>query len=251
MIIPTAEPFFFPGGSTGVLLVHGFTGAPKEMRWMGEYLHEQGYSVLGVRLAGHATQMEDLNHVKWSDWLNSVEDGYHILKGASEKIVIAGLSMGGILSLLFAANFEVSGVIAMSTPYALPPDPRLRLLRWLWRVYPYAPKDEPDWKDSTPAQDHIDYPKYPTKAILALKGLVEQMQRVLPEVHVPALLMHSRQDKNVPPENMELIYKQLGSQDKSMLWLENSGHVIVRDAEKARVFRAAEAFIRRVCQDSD
>ena len=99
MIIPTAEPFFFPGGSTGVLLVHGFTGAPKEMRWMGEYLHEQGYSVLGVRLAGHATQMEDLNHVKWSDWLNSVEDGYHILKGASEKIVIAGLSMGGILSL--------------------------------------------------------------------------------------------------------------------------------------------------------
>jgi carboxylesterase len=251
MIIPTAEPFFFPGGSIGVLLVHGFTGAPKEMRWMGEYLHKQGYSVLGIRLAGHATQIEDLPHVKWSDWLNSVEDGYHILKGASEKIVVAGLSMGGILSLLFASQFDVSGVIAMSTPYSLPSDPRMRLLRWLWRVYPYVSKGEPDWQDPTPVQDHIDYPKYPTKAILELKELVDQMQHALPKVRVPALLMHSRQDGGVPPENMELIYEHLGSQDKNMFWLENSGHVVVRDAEKERVFQAADEFIRRVCLSTD
>jgi carboxylesterase len=50
-IIPSAEPFYFPGGKTGCLLVHGFTGSPKEMRWMGEYLAGQGYTVLGVRLA--------------------------------------------------------------------------------------------------------------------------------------------------------------------------------------------------------
>jgi carboxylesterase len=248
MIIPTAEPFFFPNGPTGVLLVHGFTGAPKEMRWMGEYLHQQGYSVLGVRLAGHATQMEDLARVKWSDWLNSIEDSYHILKGASDKIVIAGLSMGGILSLLFAYRYDVSGVIAMATPYSLPPDPRMGLLRWLWRIYPYAPKGEPDWQDSTPVQDHIDYPKYPTKAILELQELIQQMQTALPKVRVPALLMHSRQDGSVPPENMELIYERLGSQDKNMLLLENSGHVVVRDAEKVQVFQAADTFIRRVCQ---
>ena len=62
LTIPTAEPFFFPGEkSTGVLLTHGFTGAPKEMRWMGEYLNrEHGYPCLGVRLAGHATRPEDM-----------------------------------------------------------------------------------------------------------------------------------------------------------------------------------------------
>jgi len=47
MIIPTAEPFFLPGNRVGCLLVHGFTGAPKEMRWMGEFLNQQGYTVLG------------------------------------------------------------------------------------------------------------------------------------------------------------------------------------------------------------
>ena len=60
MIIPTAEPFYLPGNNIGCLLVHGFTGAPKEMRWMGEFLGNQGYTVLGIRLAGHATTPEDM-----------------------------------------------------------------------------------------------------------------------------------------------------------------------------------------------
>ncbi|MBI1854527.1 MAG: carboxylesterase, partial [Chloroflexi bacterium] len=64
-IIPTAEPFFLPGSKTGCLLIHGFTGAPKEMRWMGEYLADKGYSVLGVRLAGHATRPEDMIRSNW------------------------------------------------------------------------------------------------------------------------------------------------------------------------------------------
>ncbi|MEJ5224047.1 MAG: hypothetical protein WHV44_06280, partial [Anaerolineales bacterium] len=63
MIIPTTEPFFFPGrnNAPGVLLIHGFTGTPKEMRWMGEYLNEKhGFTCLGVRLTGHATRPEDM-----------------------------------------------------------------------------------------------------------------------------------------------------------------------------------------------
>ena len=53
MIIKTAEPFYFPGNSTGCLLIHGFTGTPKEMRPLGDFLADKGYSVLGIRLSGH------------------------------------------------------------------------------------------------------------------------------------------------------------------------------------------------------
>ena len=60
MIVKNAEPFYFPGNSTGCLLIHGFTGAPTEMRPLGEYLAENGFSVLGVRLSGHGTRMADL-----------------------------------------------------------------------------------------------------------------------------------------------------------------------------------------------
>src|SRR4030042_4040682 len=129
MIIPTAEPFFFPGNKIGCLLVHGFTGAPKEMRWMGEYLNNVGYSVLGVRLAGHATQPEDMERMHWEDWIACIEDGYLMLKSLVDHIFMIGLSMGGILSLQFSAHHPVSGVVTMSVPYAMPDDPRLPFLR--------------------------------------------------------------------------------------------------------------------------
>ena len=63
MILPGAEPFFLPGGKRGVLLIHGFTGLPAEMLLLGQYLNMRGYTVLGVRLAGHATTVEDMSHM--------------------------------------------------------------------------------------------------------------------------------------------------------------------------------------------
>ena len=247
MIIPTTEPFFFPGGPVGCLLVHGFTGTPKEMRWMGEYLAEKGFSVLGIRLAGHATSLEDMARSRWQDWLTSVEDGWHTVSGFCDRTVILGLSMGGVLSLLFSTLKPVTGVVAMSTPYALPPDPRLRFLRWLHWIQPIAPhSSESDWVDHTAEAVHTSYGVYPSRSILELNDLLAQMRSTLPTVDVPVLLMHSRGDGGVSPESMPKIYADLDTEDKEMLWLENSGHVITRDAERERVFAAAEAFIRRV-----
>jgi carboxylesterase len=123
MIIPTTEPFFFPGrnNAPGILLTHGFTGTPKEMRWMGEYLNQKhGFTCLGVRLTGHATRPEDMIRSRYTDWLASVEDGFHLLAGAAPRVYLAGLSMGGVLSLLAASSLPVHGVIAMATPYNLP-----------------------------------------------------------------------------------------------------------------------------------
>jgi carboxylesterase len=72
------------------------------------------------------------------------------------------------------------------------------------------------------------------------------MRQSLPKVSVPVLLIHSRADGGVPPENMQRIYDALGSTDKSMLWLENSGHVVTRDQEREKVFEAALAFVNRL-----
>jgi carboxylesterase len=246
MIIPTAEPFFFPGNRIGCLLIHGFTGAPKEMRWMGEYFRNLGYTVLGVRLAGHATRVEDMMRMHWQDWLASVEDGYCLLQGCVDQVFVIGLSMGGILSLLFTSQHPVSGVVAMSTPYALPDDPRLPFIKILSSLMPKVKKGPPDWHNPEAAKDHVEYPYFPTRGIIQLRELLSEMRSVLPEVHVPVLLIHSRQDTGVVPHNAEQILAALGSQDKQLFWVENSGHVITREPDRQLVFSKVNEFILRV-----
>ena len=235
-----------PGDDTGCLLVHGFTGTPKEMRWLGEYLNAAGRSVLGVRLAGHATSLDDMARTRWQDWLASVEDGLGLPSGVTTRIFVLGLSMRGVPSLPAGARYPVAGVVAMSTPYQMQPDWRLRFVRPISAVMPRVDKGAPDWRNPDAARDHVDYPYYPTRSVGELNSLLAEMRAALPSVRVPVLLVHSRQDTGVPPANMENIYARLGSSDKTMLWVENSGHVIIREPEREKIFEAALQFITRV-----
>jgi carboxylesterase len=250
-IIPTAEPFFFPASTeVGILLVHGFTGAPKEMRWMGEYLHQQGFTVLGIRLAGHATRPEDMLRSNYTDWLASVEDGFHLLSGAVKNVYMMGLSMGGILTLTTVAYLPVKGLVTMSTPYSLPPDPRLRHIEWLSKAIPFMPKgdEEPGstWFDKEAWKEHVSYPQNPLHGIGELNKLLGLMHAALPQIRIPALLIHSKNDNYVVKDSLQQIYEHLGTSDKQMLWIKGSGHVITRDAQRQTVFKAAADFVRRV-----
>jgi carboxylesterase len=244
MIIPTAEPFFFTGNRTGCLLVHGFTGAPKEMRWMGEDLSKRGYTILGARLAGHATCIDDMVHLKWQDWLASVEDGFCLLRGCTDKVFVIGLSMGGILSLLFSSQHPVNGVVTMSVPYALPNDPRLPFLNLLSGFVHTVAKGEPDWRNPEAAKDHVEYPFFPTKGLIQLRDLLSEMRAALPKVQAPALIIHSKRDGSVPTSDAKKIFASLGSRNKELMWVENSGHVIPREPDRQLVFDKVDDFIQ-------
>ncbi len=250
MIIPEAEPFYFPGNLVGCLLVHGLTGTPKEMRWFGEYLGGQGYSVLAIRLAGHATKVDDLQRMQWQDWLASVEDGYDLLKGCADRVFLIGLSLGGILALLFAARHGVTGVVSMSAPYDLPNYPRLKFIRILAPFITKVNKGMSDWQNPEAAKDNIEYPHNPTRAVIQLRNLLAEMRLALPAVKAPALIIHSRKDSSVPASDAEKIYSAIGSQDRQLVWVENSGHNIPREPDRQLVFLKTHEFIQRVIPNS-
>jgi carboxylesterase len=221
------------------------------MRWMGEFLNEQGYTCLGIRLAGHATDPDDMIRSNWTDWIASVEDGYHLLRGVTGNIFLAGLSMGGVLSLLMSTRLSVKGVVAMSTPYKLPDDPRLRHIEWIGKIVPYMPKgkEEPGagWFDKEAWKDHVSYPQNPVRSIGEINKLLGEMREALPKVTTPVLLIHSKDDTYVLPENMELIYTDLkNAPDKTKLYITGSGHVVTRDAARDQVFKSVFEFIQRV-----
>jgi carboxylesterase len=250
-IIPTAEPFFFPGSRTGCLLIHGFTGAPKEMRQLGEYLREKGYTVLGIRLAGHATRPEDMIASSWTDWTASVEDGYHLLHGAVDRVYLIGLSMGGALSLLMSARLDVKGVVAISSPYQLAADWRMNFTEWIGKFQPYLPKSKgapsEGWFDIDAWRQHVSYSENPIRSIGQLHDLLAELRLALSQVHVPVLLIHSQDDRYVPPQNMELTFAALvNSPDKTKQYITGSGHVATEDASRQQVFEMVNEFIGRL-----
>ena len=251
--MPNAEPFFFPGepGKPGILLIHGFTGTPQNLRGMGQYLNsEQGYTCMGIRLAGHGTSPEDMARTKFTDWIVSAEQGFKSLTDVVDDIYLAGLSMGGALALLLSTRLQVRGVISMATPFDLGKDWRLNFTGLLALFQPYLPKqaDPPGagWYDKAAYKEYVSYDCNPVRSVTQLRKLLRIMRDSLPKVKVPVLLMHSRQDVYPIKDSMPLIFERLGTQDKECLWLEGSGHVITMDAQRETVFRASANFIRRV-----
>lgn len=250
ILVDQGEPFFYPGGDKACLLIHGFNGAPEEMRWMGRYLADQGFTVLGIRLFAHATQVEDMNRARWEDWLANVEDGYHILRGLASEVVVLGISMGGALTLLLAREFELTGVLVMATPIRIP-DARVERIRPLLplisKVMPTIRLlRESDWVDEEAEKLQLHYHEFAVRAAAELHDLLSEMRGSLGRVKAPALLIYARGDLGTPPDVPQFIHDQLGSTDKQILWLENGGHNIARDAGREQAFEAAAEFIRRV-----
>jgi len=223
---------------------------------MGEYLNGQGYTCLGVRLAGHATDPEDMIRSRYTDWIASVEDGYHLLRGVTENIYLFGLSMGGVLSLLISTRLKVRGVVAMSTPFGLPKDYPVWYINLVSAFVRYRPKSKgipgAGWFDKAAYADHTSYPKNPIRSTAELKKLFLELYRAISTVNAPVLLIHSRDDAYVLPENMERIYDALiHASDKTKLYITGSGHVVTRDAARHQVFESVLEFIQQVESQSE
>src|SRR5215831_13192485 len=150
--------FFYPGGRKGVLLIHGLTGTPTEMKHIGKGLARRGFTVYGAQLAGHCGTEADLLATGWQDWYRSIESAMFVLCSCVDHVFAAGLSMGAILALHLAAKHpdKVGGLGLYSTSFwydGWSTPPLARFLPLLMRLpfgrryrfmeaFPYGVKDE-------------------------------------------------------------------------------------------------------------
>ncbi len=249
LIVPKSEPFLFPGSRSGCLLLHGFTSMPEEMRPLGECLRDQGFTVLGVRFAGHATHPWDLARTHWKDWLVNVEEGMAILQSVCDQIFIIGQSMGGMVALLAAARYPVAGVVTLSTPYDLDDDWRSRTVR-LWSFFipiifkGLTPIYDP--RSTRREKDYPAYPYFPTRILAEVEDLKREMRSGLPKVVAPVLIIQSRQDPGVSAQNAEHLFAALHSADKELFFLEQGGHSIVLDPQCEPAFEKICQFLKKV-----
>ncbi|MBZ0301059.1 MAG: alpha/beta fold hydrolase [Anaerolineae bacterium] len=258
-LMPGAEPFFYPRGTVGCLLVHGFMSSPGEVRWLGQHLAEQNRTVCGVRLAGHGSDYHDMTRVRWQDWYGSLLDGYHLLKNHCSHIYVVGHSMGGTLALLAAADLPMDGVIVLAAPVQF--TSRTLALAFLLRhVLHYV-----DGRDTSelpqrvrgeqaqrgePVRGRIRYDTWSVHALAELVALAKAARAQLPRITVPACLMYATQDQTAPISNRELIAGQIRSKVIEVQTLYTSGHNLALDAECETVFQLTADFIWRHSQET-
>jgi carboxylesterase len=250
----STEPFFWPGGTTGCLLVHGLTGSPYEMRFLGERLRTAGHTVRGIRVDGHGTRPEHLERCRWQDWYGSVEAGFEVLTAHCSKLVAVGLSMGGLLALRLARDYpdDVSAVVLLSPALILrnPWPARLEsVLAPLSLLLPsgaaHWPKGDSDIADAEARKRHLGYKSLPLQAVVELVRLQREVRSLLSEVHQPVLAIQGRQDHTVAPDGLTILQRELPDL-RGMVILPGSYHVVTVDLEKERVAEETIRFIDQV-----
>ncbi len=244
-MIDGGESFFKIGGDEGVLLIHGFTGLPAEMLLMGEHLNGQGYTVLGVRLAGHGTSERDLMRTTWNDWLNSAIDGLAILRGVCKKIFVVGHSMGALLTLKLSTLCEVDKIVTLAAPIFIDEGLGLKNLpprEFCSDACVIQPRRK--LKDVPPAVNNV-YIKTPLISVHELVDLIEEVKKILPQVTAPILIMHGAEDHTVQPRSSRFIMDNVGSKVKRFAGVPNCGHLLPIAEERDFVFDVVTDFFRQ------
>jgi Esterase/lipase len=255
------DRFYFRGGNNGCLLIHGLTGTPGEMRYLGERLHAAGFTVNGILLAGHRTTVEDLKTKKWQDWYRSVKEGYEELRDSSKNVFVVGISLGGLLAFLLACETksEIAALACLSTGFFFDGWNTQAWQRWLLPMVIYTPLkhfvDFPEGeplgvKDPSARYAHLGYSVFPAVSIAELYKLIRTVKAILPEVHVPTMIIHSREDDFHSLRSVDLLERQLGSSVKEKLILDNSYHVVTMDYQKATVAAEVTRFFQRFVGNS-
>lgn len=252
---------------TGVLLIHGLTGTPNEMRVLARGLHLLGYSVFAVQLAGHCGTQEDLVATTWLDWLASVRRGADILARQVDRLFVGGLSMGALLALALAQErpFHVAGVLALSPAFrhdgwSMPYYTRLSfllpLLRGLGigrgRVFleqpPYGIKDEAlrarvvaSMREGNSRASGL--PGNPWWSVVEMHKLASSVLRTMKALRAPCLVMHARHDDIASVSNALQIVQRAKNAPVRLQLLEDSYHMITIDKERRTVIASVAAFI--------
>jgi len=242
-----SSPFLFEGGPSGVLLLHGFTATPIEVKLVGRYLHERGYTVSGPLLPGHGTTIESINACRWRDWVDHAVRAYAELTARCARVFVGGESLGGLLSLyLGSAHPEIAGLIL----YA----PALRIASPLVHLSPLAKffikalpkKREENDPDSVVNQRWAGYTVDPVPAVAQVLPLQRQVRLRLPLIEQPIIVFQGRLDSTLKQSGAEEIIAAVQSAHKELVWQEGSSHCLVLDVEWEEVAEKTLAFIRRV-----
>lgn len=234
------------GATMAFLLIHGFCAAPDEVATLGEFLASQGIASFAVQLAGHGTTPEDIKETSWRDWYHSAKEGLEeVRKWNPEYLFVAGLSMGGALSLLLASEErDIAGLVLLAPAVRINGIlPKLvPLLKYFWKYRAI---------DTVTSQEVYDvkrtkYDREPLSAYHELFRLQGTVRENMINVSVPTLIIQGTADKTIDPNNSHLVYDGISSTIKELHLIPGAEHVITCHPTREAAYPLIKHFIDEV-----
>lgn len=248
------QPFLLetPTSDRACLLLHGLGGGVYEMQLLGEYLHQQSFTVQGINYPGHDLPSTKMPASRWQEWYEHIVETYQKLAQKYSHISIIGFSTGCPLALYLAANYSVKNLVLLS-PFLAIKHQWFYLLRpeiYLHSLGHWIP-DVPRLKglpicDKAMLQLATEAAFFKTFNLAAVRSAIELISLVkplLPKIEEPTLIIQSLKDTVVDPEGARILYQQLGSQKKKLYWLQESDHTISLGVEREIVFTQIKDFL--------
>lgn len=252
--LPNAAPYYAARGPLGCLVLHGFMANPSEVRWLAQGLADAGFTSYAPRLAGHGARPEDMQRMRWQDWVLSALDAYHLLRATCERVAVLGHSMGGLLALLLAQSHPVDALVLAAVPLSQPSE-RLKWARQIALAKPYydfpteaalqtAVRAAQTARGEAPL-GRINYSRWYTRALYELYLLIDEGYASLPQVQAPLLLLYARHDATVRLSNLLLARQVARSPQLEMQIIEQGGHIMFQDMGHEQAIAACVDFVRR------
>jgi carboxylesterase len=235
-------------GSPGVLLLHGFGDTPQTLALLARKLHKSGFSVYVPLLPGHGRNMDAFGKSRATDWISAARHALSDMRRRHESVSVVGLSMGGALGVIIAAELEEIPAVVLIAPYlGMPRTLRLAAsVHWAWERFigEVNSRDPRSIRDPIEREKNLAYGSITGRALFELSRVVKLARKSLSRVKAPTLIIQSREDPRCPPEVAEFAFKTLGTQEKKLVWTEGAGHIITVDYGRERVFTEVEQWLR-------
>ena len=263
--------YWMPGGRSGVLLIHGLTGTPAEMRFVAKGLNASGFTVYGMQLDGHCGDESDLLGTGWKDWADSADRAATRMLQSVDRLFVGGLSMGALLALHLAARRprDVQGLALYGTTFrydgwAIPAIARLSfMLPWgcalgigrkrsFMESFPYGIKDERIRQRITGAMLSGDsaaagLPGNPWPSLAEFVRLASRVRRELRLVQAPCLAVHATQDDIASLRNVEIAQKGVRGHFERLL-LDDSYHMVTVDKQRDLLIERSARFFSGIAE---
>lgn len=244
-----------------VLLFHGLTGSPFELKKFGQFLYSNGYDVYAESLPGHGNDFINIKSVTYQDWLNFSYKKFEELSLQYNEIFVGGLCLGALLALAVAQKYPycTDGVIALSTTLFLD-GTRMPWYNFLspvgyytiTRFYYNFPEGEPygikNLKNRNIIRkllekNDVGMDNYPMSCVYELTCLSKFVRKNLKHIFSPTLIIHSKEDDLTSIKSAYTIFSNISSIDKFLVVLKNSYHMILYDNEKDYVYKLCKDFL--------